>query len=188
MQAAQNLSALSGRPSRRGSAGPRPGLAGAQVLIVDHDRPTTILLRDRLEQDHGASVEIAGDYENALDVLGNASRPVALVMLDPSTGPMLADSLMVLLCRHRAGIAVTLHGQTPPEKLPFPGNFVGAAAYTHLATSGQAAAQAETVLAGGLTVRAIVDSRIIPATLDWTSAIAIYGADPGLPFPLTVRT
>lgn len=173
---------------------PRPAVAagrtlkGANVLIVDGSWTTSMLLRATLEQDYGASAEVVADYEDALDVLGVASRPVQLVMLDPMLGLATADALMTLLRDHRAGIHVTLHGATPPEKLPYPQNFVGAAAYTHLGTSVPTAAKAEEVMRAGLTVKAICDQRVIPATLDWTSAVAIYQADPGQPFPLTLRT
>lgn len=161
---------------------------GANVLIVDGNWATSTLLRYVLEQDFGASVEEARDYEDALDVLGVGSRPVHLLMLDPAIGVATADALMALLCGHRAGICVTLHGSTPPEKLPYPQNFVGAAAYTHLGTSQPTVAKAAEVLRAGLTVRAIIDQRVIPSTLDWTSAVAIYQGDPGQPFPLTIRT
>jgi CheY-like chemotaxis protein len=158
------------------------------VLVVDPDRATGLLLRGRLEQDHGAKVEIATTYDEALDVLGNAARPTSLLMLEPALPNLEGDALLLLLRQHRARIHVTLHGQSPPESLPFPDNFVGAAAYTHLATSAIACAAAEAVLAAGLTVHDIVDRRIVPHTLDWKSAIAIYSADPGQPFPLSVRT
>lgn len=162
-------------------------LDGARVLIVDGDWATCTLLRSTLEQDHGCAVEVASNYDAALDVLGNAARPVQLVMLEPALGVDVADALMKLLQQHRAAIHVTLHGVMPPEKLAFPGNFAGAAAYTHLATSAQTVATAGDVMRAGLTLRAIADTRIIPATLDWTSAIAIYQGDPGQAFPLTVR-
>ncbi|MFM9941525.1 MAG: response regulator [Hyphomicrobiaceae bacterium] len=166
----------------------RPPLANANVLVVDRDAATGILLRDRLEQDYGANVEVATHYDEALDVLGNTARPTTLVMLDPALPSLDGDALMALLRQHKARIHVTLHGHTPPESLGFPENYVGVAAYTHLATSAIACATAETVVAQGLTVRDIVDKRRVPATLDWKSAVAIYTAEPGQPFPLTVRT
>ncbi len=175
----------------RNRAGPKPKptqrLHGSRVLLIDRNWATSTLLRNRLEQDYGCTVETVTDYDDALDVLGIAARPVHLVMLDPSLSVATADTLMLLLQQYRAGLHVTLHGSTPPEKLPYPSNFVGAAAYTHLATSAQTVMAADDVMRAGLTVRAIADSRIIPATLDWASAIAIYQGDPGQPFPLTVR-
>ena len=158
------------------------------MLVVDADHSTGLLLRDRLEQDYAASVEIATTYDEALDILGNGAQPTRLVMLDPAIASLQADGLMVLLRQHKARIHVTLHGQVPPEMLAFPDNFVGAAAYTHLATSALACAAAEAVVAAGLTVHDIIDKRRVPVSLDWKSAVAIYGAEPGDPFPITLRT
>jgi DNA-binding NtrC family response regulator len=166
----------------------RPTLRRAPVLIVDADVVTARLLRATLEQDHDADVEIVADYESALDHLGNAARPTRLIMLDPTLRGMDADALMALLREHKAGIAVTLHGRVPPEDLPYPVNFVGAAAYTHLAGSAAASATAAAVVARSLTVHDIIDARRVPPTLDWKSAVAIYAAEPGQPFPLTLRT
>lgn len=171
-----------------GSVTQRGPLAGAQVVVVDADAATGILLRDCLEQDHGAVVEIATSLDEALDLIGNAARPAALVMLDPALPGLDADALMEVLRQHKARIPVTLHGNTPPEHLPYPSNFVGAAAYTHLATSAIACATAADVCAAGLTVREIIERRRVPVTLDWTSALAIYTAEPGDPFPITLRT
>lgn len=177
----------SARRARHGTSNGR-SLAGASVLIVDGGWATATLIRRCLEDDFGAAVEVVRDYEDALDVLGVGSRPVRAVLLDPAVGIATADALMTLLRDHRANIAVTLHGMTPPEKLAFPQNFVGAAAYTHFGTSTPTATAADEVLRAGLTVRTIIDQRIIPQTLDWTSATAIYQGDPGQPFPLTLRT
>ncbi len=166
----------------------RPPLEHANVLIMDADGATGRLLRERLEQDYRAVVEIATHYDAALDILGNTAKPTALVMLDPALPSLDGDALMLLLRQHKARIHVTLHGRRPPESLGFPENFVGAAAYTHLATSAIACSTAEAVVAQGLTVHDIVDRRRVPATLDWKSAVAIYTAEPGQPFPLTLRT
>ena len=166
----------------------RPPLENARVLIVDRHPATCVLIRDRIEQDYRAIVEVAPTYDEALDVLGNAAEPTTLVMLDPAIPSLHGDAILILLRQHKARIHVTLHGNTPPESLPFPDNFVGAAAYTHLATSAIACATAEAVVAAGMTVHAIIDKRIVPATLDWKSAVAIYSAEPGQPFPLSVRT
>jgi hypothetical protein len=166
----------------------RPQLQDANVLIVEADWATATLLRASLETDYAANVEIAADYEAALDFLGNAARPVSLMMLDPALPGQMSDALMLVLREHRARVHVTLHGNTPPEALPNPANFVGAAAYTHLATSVIACAAAATVVDQGLTVLDIIDRRRVPQTLDWQSAIAIYAAEPGQPFPLTIKT
>lgn len=171
------------RPARK-----RPPLEQASVLVLDADDLTGRMLRATLEQDYGADVEIATDYEAALDHLGNAARPTTLVMLNASLSGLGADALMALLRTHAARVAVTLHGPTVPEALPFPDNFVGAAAYTHQSISAAACATAEAVVSHGLTVHDIVARRRVPPTLDWQSAMAIYGAAPGQPFPLSLRT
>lgn len=166
----------------------RPSLRRAPVLIVDSDTTTARLLRVTLEQDHDAEVEVVSDYEAALDHLGNAARPTRLIMLDPTLRGMEADGLMALLREHKARIHVTLQGRVPPEYLPYPVNFVGAAAYTHLASSAAASATAAAVVAQPLTVHDIIAARRVPPTLDWKSAVAIYTAEPGQPFPITLRT
>jgi len=175
------------RPARSASA-TRPSLRRAPVLIVDADAVTARLLRATLEQDHDAQVEVVADYEAALDHLGNAARPTRLIMLDPMLAGLEADALLALLREHKARIAVTLHGRVPPEDLPFPENFVGAAAYTHMASSASASATAAAVVSQSLTVHDIINARRVPPTLDWKSAVAIYTAEPGQPFPLTLRT
>lgn len=171
------------KPLRAG----RHPLHRAHVLVLEADRPTGILLRDGLEQGHDCQVEIAANLDEALDLLGNAGKPIALAMLDTFCDVGACVAILRLLIAHRARVAVTLHGHLPPEKYALPENLVGAAAYTHLATSGEAVAKAEAVMAQGLTVREIVDRRIVPATLDYTSAIAIYGVEPGDRFPITLR-
>jgi hypothetical protein len=172
--------------SRRPAA-PRNPLAGANVLILDSDASTALLLRDRLEQDHGARVDVAATLDEALDVLGNAARPVALVMCDTLVDGGACVDVLRLLIGHRAHVAVTLHGSYPPEDYAAPENLVGAAAYTHLANSGEAVAKAEEVLRLGLDVATIVARRIVPPSLDPMSGMAIYGAAPGDRFPVTLR-
>lgn len=176
-----NALALRTKPSAR------PSLQRANVLLLEADRSTAILLRDALETGHAANVEIATTLDEALDVLGNASQPVTLAMLDTVCDGGACVGILQVLIAHRARVAVTLHGHYPPENYAVPENLVGAAAYTHLATSSEAVAKAEAVIAAGLNVREIVDRRIVPATLDYTSAIAIYGVEPGDRFPITLR-
>ena len=176
-------SALATRPRRAG----RHPLHRANVLVLEADRSTGILLRDGLEQGHDCEVEVATNLDEALDVLGNAGKPIALAMLDTFCDVGACVAILRLLIAHRARVAVTLHGHMAPERYALPENLVGAAAYTHLATSAEAVATAEAVMALGLTVREIVVSRIVPATLDHTSAIAIYGVEPGDRFPITLR-
>jgi hypothetical protein len=167
---------------------PRASLRGAQVLILDPSETAALLLRRAFEDAHNANVETVDTYDDALDVLGNAARPVDLVAMDTQGCNFAAGAILELLRLHKARIHITLHGVMPPEDVPFAGDLVGAAAYTHLATSSAVVAAAETVIAGGLTVREIIERRTVPATLDWQSAIAIYGAEPGAPFPITLKT
>lgn len=176
------------RPPVRGGTPRRPPLQDANVLVVEGNWATATLLRDRLETEHLANVEVVSDYEDALDVLGTAAKPISLLMLDPSLPATLGDTLLRLLREHKARIHVTLHGNTPPEALPHPCKLVGAAAYTHLATSAIACTTAAAVMAQGLTVREIITRRTVPPSLDWQSAVSIYGAEPGQPFPLSLRT
>lgn len=177
------ISALAARPKPSG----RPSLQRANVLVLEADRSTGILLRDRLETDYAANVEIALTLDEALDVLGNADAPITLAMLDTICDGGSCVAILQVLIAHRAGISVTLHGHHPPEQYAVPENLVGAAAYTHLATSGEAVAKAAAVVAQNLTVREITDKRRVPPTLDYTSAIAIYGGEPGDHFPITLR-
>jgi CheY-like chemotaxis protein len=168
------------------SAAARP-LKGLNVLIVDANDTTARLLRSQLEDRGAQNVEIAVTEDEALDVLGNAPRPVALAMMDTLTGGAACVDVLSVLVKHRARIAVTLHGKHAPEQYAAPGNLVGAAAYTHLGATAKAVGTAEEVLAADLTVHRILDDRIVPPTLDRQAAVAIYGAPPGAPFPLTLR-
>lgn len=172
------------RPVRATATAP---LSRRNILIVDGDEQTTMLLRHGLERDHQAHVEVVDNYDEALDVLGHAARPIDVVMMDTIGCHFAAGAILGVLRLHKARIHVTLHGARPPEDVPFPADLVGAAAYSHLAISGQAIAAAEAVVLGGFTVHHIVDRRIIPDTLDWQTAIAIYGAEPGQPFPITLQ-
>ena len=118
----------------------RHPLQRANVLVLEADRSTGILLRDGLEQDHDCQVEVATTLDEALDVLGNAGKPIALAMLDTFCDVGACVAILRLLIAHRARVAVTLHGRLAPEGYAVPENLVGAAAYTHLATSGEAIA------------------------------------------------
>ena len=162
-------------------------LKGQNVLILDNSEATAKLLRAYLEDRGAAAVEIATTEDEALDILGNAPRPIQLAMMDTLTGGAACVSVLRVLIKHQARIHVTLHGRHAPEQYAVPENLVGAAAYVHLATAPKAVAMAESVMTAGLTVRRILDDRIVPVTLDGDAACAIYGAGPGAPFPLSLR-
>lgn len=169
-------------------ASPGPSrLRGANVLILDDREATARLLRSHIEDRGAAHVEIATGIDEALDILGRASRPVLLAMMDTLSEGAACVQVLRILRQHQARVHVTLHGRWPPEKYAVPRNLVGAAAYTHQGTASIAVASAEEVIAQGLTVRHILEDRIVPATLDAASAQAIYGAGPGRPFPKTLR-
>ena len=173
-------------PAKPPTRPPQP-IKGANVLVVDADPQTAKLLRTHLEDRGAQNVDIVSTEDEALDVLGNVPRPVRLAMMDTLTDGAACVGVLRVLVKHRARIAVTLHGRHAPEQYAVPGHLVGAAGYTHLATAAKAVALAEDVLAADLTVARILDDRIVPATLDRQAAIAIYGAPPGAPFPSTLR-
>ena len=162
-------------------------LKGANVLVLDANPPTAKLLRSHLEDRGAAAVEIATTEDEALDILGNAPRPIQLAMMDTLTGGGACVAVLRVLCKHQARIHVTLHGRHAPEQYAVPRNLVGAAAYIHQATAVKAIEIAEAVMTQGLTVHRILDDRIVPATLDREAARAIYGAPPGQAFPITLR-
>lgn len=162
-------------------------LRGAHAIILDNSAATAKLLRSHLEDRGAASVEIATTEDEALDILGNAPRPVQLAMMDTLTGGAACVAVLRILVAHQARIHVTLHGRHAPEQYAVPENLLGAAAYIHLATASQAVAMAESVISAGLTVRRILDDRMVPTTLDGGAALSIYGAPPGAPFPISLR-
>lgn len=164
-----------------------PPLAGGHVLIVDNNRATAQLLRSHLEDRNVASVEIATSEDEALDILGTASRPIRLAMMDTLTDGAACVGVLRVLVKHRARVHVTLHGRHAPEEYAVPRNLVGAAGYSHQGTAAKTVALAEAVVAAGLTVERIIDMRIVPSTLDMQSALAIYGAPPKSPFPIRLK-
>lgn len=168
-------------------APPPPSLAGGHVLIVDNNASTAKLLRSHLEDRNVASVEIAATEDEALDILGTASRPIRLAMMDTLTDGAACVGVLRVLVKHRARVHVTLHGRHAPEEYAVPANLVGAAGYVHQGTAAKAVALAEAVVAAGLTVERIINGRIVPATLDMQSALAIYGAPPKSPFPIRLK-
>lgn len=163
-----------------------PPLNGLNVLVVDQDATTARLMRAYLEDNGAANVEIAATEDEALDILGNVPRPVHLVMMDTLTDGAACVGVLRVLVKHRARIYATLHGRHAPEDYAVPENLIGAAGYLNLAAQ-RSVALAEAVVAAGLTVKQIIEDRIVPATLDVRSALAIYGAGPRAPFPLGLR-
>ena len=185
---AQHNKSKSNKPFGSGtSATTVSPLKGANVLVLDGHAPTAQLLRSHIEDRGAASVEIAINEDEALDILGSVPRPVLLAMMDTLTDGAACVAVLRVLCKHRARIYVTLHGRHAPEQYAVPRNLVGAAAYIHQATAAKAIETAEAVINQGLTVHKIIDDRIVPATLDREAARAIYGAPPGQPFPITLR-
>lgn len=162
-------------------------LKGANVLILDDREATARLIRSHVEDRGAAHVEVATGIEEALDILGRASRPILLAMMDTLSEGAACVQVLRILRQHQARVHVTLHGRWPPEKYAVPRNLLGAAAYTHQATASIAVATAEEVIGRGLTVRRIIEDRVVPETLDAASAQAIYGAGPGKPFPKSLR-
>ena len=175
------------KPFRGPPGAPVSPLEGANVLIVDANPASAKLLRSHLEDRGAAAVEIAVDEDEALDVLGNAPRPIRLAMMDTLTGGGTCVAVLRVLCKHRARIHVTLHGRHAPEQYAVPRNLVGAAAYVHQTMAEKAVDTAEAVINQGLSVHRILEDRIVPVTLDREAARAIYGAPPGHPFPITLR-
>jgi hypothetical protein len=145
------------------------------------------LIRLALEAAGAASVECAANFDEALDRLGGGSCQVTLTLLDTLTDGAACVRLLELFRLSEARIHVVLHGCYAPEEYATPDALTGAASYVHLATAGPAAAAAEAVIKAGATVRRILDTRIVPTTLDQGAALAIYGAEPGRPFPLSLR-
>ena len=176
------------KPFRTAPAAAASPLKGANVLIVDHNAATAQLLRSQLEDRGAAAVEIAVDEDEALDILGNVPRPILLAMMDTLTGGGTCVAVLRVLCKHRARIHVTLHGRHAPEQYAVPRNLVGAASYVHLGTAEKGVETAESVVRQGWTVHRILDDRIVPSTLDRDAARAVYGALPGQPFPITLRS
>ncbi len=162
-------------------------LKGLNVLIVDDNATTARLLRSRIEDRGAQNVDIAETEDEALDVLGNVPRPVALAMMDTLTGGAACASVLGILVKHDARIAVTLHGRHPPQQFSAPQTLIGAAAFTHIGSPEKVVSVAEDVIAADLTVHRILDERIVPRTLDRQSAMAIYGAPPGDQFPTTLQ-
>ncbi len=175
------------KPHRKPALAANP-LQGANVLVLDGHAATAKLLRGQLEDQGASVVEIAINEDEALDILGNVPRPIHLVMMDTLTDGAACVGVLRVLVKHRAKIHVTLHGQHAPEQYAVPGNLLGAAGYSHQPTAAKAVALAEDVMRAGLTVARILDDRVVPATLDRQSAIAIYQAAPGQGFPLSLRT
>ena len=174
-----------GRGTRIGSASRQP-LDARRVLVVDADAPSALLIRQAFET-LGARVEIAETRDEALDVLGNASSPVDLVAMSIGASGFASRAILTILRRHHARIAVVLYGQPPPERTPKAAELAGAAAFVPLSTSAAITAAGARALSQAMTVRAILDARVVPTLLDHGAAHAIYGADPGDPFPLTFR-
>ncbi len=170
-----------------GNAPPASPLKGANVLVLDNNPATAKLLRSHLEDKGAATVEIALNEDEALDILGNVPRPILLAMMDTLTDGAACVAVLKVLCKHRARIHVTLHGRHAPEQYAVPRNLVGAAAYVHQSTAAKAVDLAEAVINEGWTVHRIIDDRLVPTTLDREAARAIYGAPPGQPFPITLR-
>jgi hypothetical protein len=171
--------------TRTGS--PQPSrLKGANVLILD-DSPAGSL-RAEIEDLTVANVEVATTADEALDILGRASRPVLVAMLETATDGDACSEILGILRRHEARIHVTLHGRRMPERHPRARELVGAAAFIRQTRPSLAAAIVEKVVAGDFTVRRILETRRVPDTLDPGPALAIYGAAPGDPFPPTLRT
>lgn len=157
-------------------------LRGKSALIVDQDATTAKLIRAYLEDHGAANVEIAASEDEALDVLGNLPRPVQLLMIDTVTDGAACVGVLRVLVKHRARICTTLHGARAPEDFAVPENLIGAAGYVKLAAQ-QVVVLIEEVAAADLTVKRIIEDRCVPPTLDVQSALAIYGARPGAPFP-----
>ncbi|MFV0297562.1 MAG: hypothetical protein ACK5JT_15715 [Hyphomicrobiaceae bacterium] len=154
-------------------------LTRSNVLILDVNVPAARRLRDDLEDGFAAHVEIVDDLDEALDVLGNANRPVSLVMADTVTDGGACVSVLRLLIQHRAHVALTLHGAVPPEAFAVPANLMGAAAFTTDVHLDEAVPTAARVLRAQQDVATIMADAIVPPTLDPVSAMAIYGAPPG---------
>ncbi len=162
-------------------------LARANVLILDANRANARRLRDSLEADFAANVEIAANIDESLDVLGNAARPIRLVMADTMTDIGACVAVLRVLIRHKAQVAVTLHGRHAPEDYAAPDNLMGAAAYITADDLDEAVPKAAEVLRLRQHVATIIADAIVPPTLDPTSAMSIYAAAPGERFVHTLR-
>jgi hypothetical protein len=169
--------------------GPTPAKP-RRVLIAGLDGQPAAMLRRAFERAGAGEAEITPTLDEALDVLGNAGRPVDVMVAVLMPNDKVATPLLEILRRHRAPLAVIALSTWGVAGLgvgqPTLGSrLVGIAAYVPApARLDDIVQPALSAHSSGWTMRRILDQRTVPPALAVEVAAAIYEALPGETFTL----
>jgi DNA-binding NtrC family response regulator len=171
------------RSSSRRTTGDDYPLAGITALVIEEDTSVADLLRQNLTQLGANLVELARNKDEALDTLGIASRPTALVVVNVAADNGFATELLELLRRHNAPIRVIVFADVQVTDITTFLELIGVAAViSQPFTLGTFRTTVREVMAAPVTVRDIITNRTVPATIDPMLGMAVYGDNPGQRF------
>jgi hypothetical protein len=152
------------------------------VLLLEGHKVLIEQVRLAVGKVGAPDLEVAKTADEALDMIGYASRPFDVVLL--STCGLLADAqhVITMLCRQQPPtVAFAYFGGQPPDAYLSP-KFIGIADWLDIAKPVRWTRSVGQNLDAAATVRSIISRGRVPAHASVPVAHRVYGAKPGEPF------
>lgn len=152
-------------------------------MIADRDPALASALRDEIRRHWSGDLQSATTADEALDLIGAASRPLDLVFLGTATAAI-TDSAHIISQLRRQGppTVVLAYGiGAPPLFLGFPA-FAGIADWLDLSRSRTWPRKVQQAIDSAATIAAVLGRVRVPWHIDTDVARHVYNADPGETF------
>lgn len=176
------------QPTERSNPSHQPPLAPIEWrarsgLIVDRDSQLASALRQEIQRQWHGDLQSVATADEALDVIGAASRPFDLVFLGTSTLAITDSAHVVSQLRRQGPPTVVLACGTgaPPLFLGFPA-FAGIADWIDLSRPRVWPRKVQQAIDSGATIAAVLARVRVPWHIDTDVARHVYNADPGETF------
>jgi hypothetical protein len=153
------------------------------ALILETNPAVIAVVREEMRLRCSGDLETAADADQALDMIGAASRPFDCIFLGTENG-LLGHSVHVisLLRRQRTPSVVFAHSQGAiPDNVSWPW-FVGIADWLRMRTARQWPRRVQQALDAHVSLARLLARQQAPWHMDPATAQAIYGGSPGDPF------
>lgn len=169
--------------------GPQPPLAPivwsfTSALLLSDDAAVQQIVRDECMRHGSGDLDRARTADEALDMIGAASRPYDVVMLGGGRLQLESIHVLTMLVRQRSpSVAFGYYNGMAPSTTAWK-SLIGLADWLNLRDGDRWPRHVARGVEAGASIAQIVERRRVPWHLQPALARAIYGADPGQTFSL----
>lgn len=155
----------------------------ASMLVLETSREAVAEIRARTAGFGSTDIEVAQTADSVLDMIGYASRPIDVIMLGAGAMAPAAAHVLAMLRRQATPFVAIGHSLGEPRTGHGWRDYAGVATLVNLRDEARWPRRVAAAFEMGLTVGRIVRTGRVPWNIEADVANAIYGADPGDPFP-----